>query len=65
MPILFAGLVRAVAEEEAVVVAHYWGVARNTVVAWKRAVADCDDSNAVFAALSVKRMDPAFRRKFY
>ena len=37
MPILFAGLVRAVAEEDEVAVAHSWGVTRYMVNEWKRA----------------------------
>jgi hypothetical protein len=31
---------------------------------WKRALAGCEDSNAVFAALAVKRAAPAFRKKY-
>ena len=64
MPILFAGLVRAVVEEDEVAVAHYWGVTRYMVNEWKRAVAGCEDSNAVFTALAIKRTDPAFRKKY-
>lgn len=64
MPILFDGLVRAVVEEDELVVAHYWGVGRTTVNLWKCIIAGCEDSNAVFTALAVKRADPAFRKKF-
>ena len=64
MPILFADLVRAVVEEDEVVVAHYWAVSLYTVNNWKNAVAGCTDSNGVFSALAVKRADPAFRRKY-
>jgi hypothetical protein len=64
MPILFVGLVRAVVEEDEVVVAHYWGVTRYMVNEWKRAVAGCEDSNAVYTALVVKRVDSAFRKKY-
>ena len=64
MPILFAGLVRAVAEEDEVAVAHNWGVTRYMVNEWKRALAGCEDSNAVFTALAIKRADPAFRTKY-
>ena len=55
MPILSAGLVRAVVEEDEVAVAHYWGVTRYMVNEWKRALAGCEDSNAVFTALAIKR----------
>jgi hypothetical protein len=64
MPILFAGLVRAVVEEDEVAVAHYWGVTRYMVNEWKQAIAGCEDSNTVFTALAVKRASPAFRKKF-
>ena len=64
MPILVAGLVRAVVEEDEVVVAHYWGVTRYMVNEWKRALAGCEDSNAVFTSLAIKRADPAFRKKY-
>jgi len=64
MPILCGGLVRAVIEEEETVVSHYWGVNRYMPNQWKRALAGCEDSNAVFAALAIKRADPAFRKKY-
>ena len=64
MPILFDGLVRAVAEEDEVVVAHYWGITRYMVNEWKRSLAGCEDSFQVFSALAVKRSTPAFRKKF-
>ena len=64
MPILFDGLVRAVAEESEMAIAHYWGVSRGTVNLWRRVIAGCEDPNAVFTALAVKRVDPAFQRRF-
>ena len=64
MPILFAGLVRAVVEEDEVVVAGCWGVTRYMVNEWKRALAGCEDSNAVFTALAIKRADADFRKKY-
>jgi hypothetical protein len=64
MPILVAGLVRAVVEEDEVVVAHYWGVTRYMVNEWKRALAGCEDSNAVFTTLAIKRADADFRKKY-
>ncbi len=64
MPILFDGLVRAVVEENEIVVAHYWHVARNTISLWKRALAGCEGSSAVYMALALKRAEPAFRKKF-
>ena len=57
MPILFDGLVRAVVEEPEIAVAHFWGVARGTVDNWRRIIAGCEDSNAVFTALSILRSD--------
>ena len=60
MPILFAGLVRAVAEEDELVVAHHWGVTRYIVNCWKQAVAGCKDSEAVYTELALKRRDPEF-----
>jgi hypothetical protein len=62
MPVLCGGLVRAVLEEQENAVAHYWSVTRYMVDKWKRALAGCEDSNAVFTALAVKRADPAFRK---
>lgn len=64
MPILFDGLVRAVVEEPEIAVAHYWGVARGTVFNWRRTIAGCEDSNAVFTALAVLRAKPDFRRRY-
>ncbi len=64
MPILFAGLVRAVAEEDELVVAHHWGVTRYIVNCWKQAVAGCEDSEAVYTALALKRRDPEFRQRY-
>ena len=64
MPIFTAGLVRAVIEEDEVVVAHYWGVTRYMVNKWKCALAGSTDSNVVFTELAVRRADPAFRRKY-
>jgi hypothetical protein len=66
MPIFFDGLVRAVVEEDEVVVAHYWGVNRYMVLQWKRALVDGKDmtTNEVFTALALKRADPEFRRQY-
>ena len=63
MPVFFDGLVRAVVEEEGGV-AHYWGVTFPTVKFWRGAIAGFKDCNEVFAALAVKRADPAFRKKY-
>ena len=63
MPILFDGLIRAVVEEPEIDVAHYWGVTRGTVDTWRRIIAGCEDSDAVYIALAVLRADPDFRRR--
>lgn len=65
MPILFGGLVRAVCEEEELVVAHYWGVTRHMVNRWKSALAKTEDSNEVAVNLAMLRADPEFRKKYY
>ena len=64
LPILTGGLVRAVCEEEELVVAHYWGVTRHIVNQWKCALARAKNSNEVYLNLGLKRKDPEFRRKY-
>ena len=64
LPILCGDLVRAVCEEDELTVAYYWNVTRYMVVQWKRALTGATDSNTVFNKLTMKRNDPAFRKKF-
>ena len=64
MPILTGDLVRAVCEEEELVVSHYWGVTRHMVNQWKCAIADSTNSDQVALKLALKRQDPQFRKKY-
>lgn len=63
MPILTGDLIRAVCEEQEVVVAHYWGVTSHMVNQWKCAIAEAANSNQVAVNLALKRQDPAWRKK--
>lgn len=63
-PVLTGDLVRAVCEEQELVVSHYWGVSRHIVNQWKCAIAGATDSNQVAVNLAIKRQSPAFRRKY-
>ena len=64
LPVLTGDLVRAICEEEELVVAHYWGVTRHMVNQWKCAVAGVTDSNHVFLKIALLRHNLEFRRKF-
>jgi hypothetical protein len=64
LPILTGDLVRAVCEEEELVVSHYWGVTRHMVNQWKCAIADSTNSDQVALKLALKRQDPQFRKKY-
>ncbi|MEN6367728.1 MAG: hypothetical protein ABFC88_13030 [Thermoguttaceae bacterium] len=64
MPILTGALVRAVCEEEELVVAHYWGVTRHMVNRWKCAIAGATDSNEVAVNIALSKNTPAFRKQF-
>jgi hypothetical protein len=64
MPILTGGLVRAVCEEEEIVVAYYWGVTRYMVNRWKCAIAGAQDSNEVAVNLALLRENKEFRRRW-
>ena len=64
LPVLTGDLVRAVCEEDEITVAHYWGVTRHIVNEWKKAIAECEDSNAVALNIALKRATPEFRKKY-
>ncbi len=64
MPILTAGLVRAVCEESELVVAHYWGVTRHMVNRWKCAIAKTEDSNEVAVNIALLKSTPEFRARY-
>lgn len=64
LPILCGDLVRAVCEEEELVVAHYWGVTRHMANEWKKAIAGADNSDQVALNIAMKRADPEFRKRF-
>jgi len=64
LPVLTGDLVRAVCEEQELVVSHYWGVTRHIVNQWKCAIAGATNSNQVAVNLALKRQDPAFRKKY-
>ena len=62
-PVLCDDLVRAICEETAQTVAEGWGVPISLVKRWRLAVAG-DDPNTL-VAISIKKQDPKFRRRFY
>lgn len=64
LPILCGDLVRAVCEEEELVVAHYWGVTRHMANEWKKAIAGATNSDQVALNIAMKRHDPEFRKRF-
>jgi hypothetical protein len=64
LPVLTGDLVRAVCEEEEVVVCHYWGITRHMVNQWKCALAEATNSDQVALKLALKRQDPQFRKKY-
>lgn len=64
VPILFHGLVRAVVEESAGTVAHYWGVTRHQVNQWRRALAGAESLPHARARLALLRQEARFREKY-
>ena len=64
LPVLTGDLVRAVCEEEELVVSYYWGVTRHMVNQWKCAVAGATNSDQVALKLALKRQEPQFRKKY-
>jgi hypothetical protein len=63
IPILCGDLVKAVCEESTNAVAEWWGVSPRLVRRWRQAISG-EDTN-ISTALTLKRYDPEFRRKFY
>jgi len=64
LPVLTGDLVRAVCEEQELVVAHYWGVTLHMVNQWKCALAGSTNSDQVAFRLALKRQDPQFRKEY-
>lgn len=64
LPILCGDLVRAVVEEDALTVGHYFGVTQYMIRNWKQAIAGARASTEVHTLLQMKRLDPEFRKKF-